>query len=76
MKTNELIYANTHAEFLNKAFGTTYKGWMKAYWIYNEYMVWMIRFDGNVRDGWKNIIISDKEIEEENSEYNEKIVKE
>lgn len=36
MKNGEFIYANSHAEFLNKAFGTNYKGWMKCVWKYDE----------------------------------------
>ncbi len=46
MKENEVFYAKTHAEFLNKNFATNYKAWM-------------IRFDGRNRDGWKNSYYGD-----------------
>ena len=54
MKTGEFIYAKTHAEFLNEAFGTNYKAWMKSSWKYDkEWVVWMVRFN-RVVDGWTN----------------------
>lgn len=66
MKNGEFIYANSHAEFLNKAFGTNYKGWMKCVWKYDEeWVVWMVRF--NEKDGgWRNTFVSDTCIKEEN----------
>ena len=52
MKLNEITYARTHADFLNKKFGTNYKAWMKSvYYLNDEYEVWMVRFDGVLRDG-------------------------
>ena len=68
MKSGEVFYANTHADFLNKNFGTNYKAWMKcAYPLNTQYEVWMARFDGKVRDGWKNSyhgeIIKDENID-------------
>lgn len=73
MKLNETIYAKTHAEFLNKVFGTQYKAWMKSVWSYNSnYIVWMVCFDGKIRDGWKNTFIGWDEIKEENNDYNKK----
>ena len=67
MKNGEFIYAKTHAEFLNKVFGTHYKSWMKSVWTYNEDMiVWMVRFDGVNRDGWRNVFESKGCIKEEN----------
>lgn len=69
MKNGEVIYARTHAEFLNKAFGTDYKAWMKSIWRYNdEWIVWMIRF--NEKDGgWTNTFVSDSRIKEENNSH-------
>lgn len=75
MKNGDFIYANTHADFLNQAFGTNYKAWMSCVWQYNEdTIVWMVRFDKTNRSGWKNSFISDSRIKEENiyniSEWN------
>ena len=66
MKNGTIIYAKTHAEFLNEAFGTNYKAWMKCVWKYDEnWIVWMVRF--NKKDGgWTNTFISDSRIKEEN----------
>ena len=67
MKNGEVVEAKTHAEFLNKAFGTNYKAYMKCVWNYDEdWIVWMVRF--NI-DGvsWKNTFISDSRIKEENT---------
>ena len=59
MRIGEITYANTHAEFLNKKFGTNYKAWMKCcYNINGTYEVWMIRFN-QVRDGWTNKYLGD-----------------
>lgn len=65
---NESVYAKTHAEFLNKKFGTNYNSWMKCVYPINaEYEVWMIRFDGKIRDGWRNSYLGDV-IKDENCE--------
>lgn len=71
MNNDEVIYAKTHAEFLNKAFGTNYKAWMKCVWNYDdEWAVWMVRF--NQKDGgWTNTFISDSRIKEENVSHRE-----
>lgn len=67
MKIGDFICAATHADFLNQAFGTNYKGWMKSAWKYDkEKIVWMVHFDKTNRDGWKNSFISDNRIKEEN----------
>lgn len=66
MTNGEVIYAKTHADFLNQAFGTNYKGWMKCVWQYDsEWIVWMVRFNNEDR-GWKNTFLSDFCIKEEN----------
>ncbi|MBR1676965.1 MAG: hypothetical protein IJ706_06640 [Clostridia bacterium] len=65
MKNGDFIFAQTHAEFLNKAFGTNYKGWMKCVWKYNDAVVWMVRFN-ETDGGWRNTFISDNRIKEEN----------
>ena len=66
MKTGEFIYARTHAEFLNEAFGKNYKAWMRCVWKYDEeWIVWMVRF--NEKDGgWTNTFIENDRIKEEN----------
>ena len=66
MKTGDVIFASTHAEFLNEAFGTNYKAWRKCVWKYNEeWVVWMVRF--NKEDGgWRNTFLSNSRIKEEN----------
>ena len=61
----KIYYAKTHADFLNQAFGTNYKAWMKGRWNFNEYTwVWIVRMDGATRDGWVNKIINENEIHE------------
>ena len=66
MKTGEFIYAKTHADFLNKAFGTRYKAWMKCSWRYDEqWTVWMVRF--NKKDGgWTNTFVTESRIMQKN----------
>lgn len=55
---------DTHVNFLNKVFGTSYNKWMKSTWPYSDnIVVWMVRFYGEV-DGWKNRFYGDKIIEE------------
>lgn len=67
MKTNDIFYADTHADFLNKVFGTNYEQWMKSVWKYDEnVIVWMVRFDKKNRDGWRNSFINENELLEEN----------
>lgn len=62
----KIVCAKTHAEFLNKAFGTDYKGWMQSRWEYDaDTWIWMVCFDGKMRQGWINCIISEDEIWEE-----------
>jgi len=62
----EIYYAKTHADFLNQAFYTKYKAWMKSRWdLSSDTWVWMVRFDGIARDGWINKIINESEIWEE-----------
>ena len=59
MKKGEFIEARTHAEFLNEAFGTNYKAWMKSSWEYCDgWVVWMAHFNTKI-DGWENTFISD-----------------
>lgn len=65
MKKGEYITARTHAEFLNEAFGTNYKAWMKCTWQYGEWTVWMVRFNKD-DGGWKNTFIPANRIKEEN----------
>ena len=66
MKIGDFIYARTHADFLNKAFGTNYKAWMSCVWHYtDETIVWMVRFN-QIRNGWRNRFISNNRIMEEN----------
>ena len=67
MKNGEFIYADTHADFLNQAFGTNYKAWMKSAWFYDkDTFVWMVRFDHINREGWRNVFETKERIKEEN----------
>ena len=62
----KIIQAETHAEFLNKAFGTNYLGWYKSRWNYgSDTWVWMIYIDGKIRRGWKNSFFANGNILEE-----------
>ena len=59
----KIVFAKTHAEFLNQAFGTNYIKWMSSRWTYDEdTWVWMVEFDGKLRTGWYNQIINENEI--------------
>ena len=62
----KVVYARTNAEFLNKTFGTNYKGWMKCGWDYKkDTVVWMVEFDGQVRQGWRNTIVDRNTVRED-----------
>ena len=66
MKSGEFIYAKTHADFLNQAFGTNYKAWMKCVWTYSDNIaVWMVRFNRET-GGWRNSFVTSNRIKEEN----------
>ncbi len=65
MRTDEFIYAETHADFLNQAFGTQYKGFMKCTWRYDDqWVVWMVRFN-KTDGGFRNTFLTDTRIKEE-----------
>lgn len=69
MKAGQIVYARTHAEFLNLTFGTNYKQWMKSVWNYDDNtIVWMVRFNC-AKDGWRNSFVSSTVIKEENLEH-------
>lgn len=73
MERGTVIAAGTHAELLNKVFGTSYKQWMKSVWEYDRNTcVWIIRIDGDKRSGWTNefVGIGKNEIRETNNDYN------
>lgn len=62
----KIFYAKTHADFLNQAFGTNYKAFMKTRYPYDEETwVWMVRLNGIEKFGFRNIIVSENEILEE-----------
>lgn len=62
----EIVYARTNAEFLNKRFGTNYKQWMKSGWKYGDNtIVWMVYLDDIVRCGWKNTIVDKNTVRED-----------
>ena len=66
MKAGDVVEARTHAEFLNEAFGTNYKAYMKCVWKYDEeWIVWMVRFNTE-NGGWRNTFLSNSRIMEEN----------
>ena len=67
LTAGDVIYARTHADFLNKVFGKNYRQWMKSVWNYDENtIVWMVHFDGASRSGWKNEFINGNLIKETN----------
>lgn len=52
-------------EFLNKNFGTDYKGYYRCGWNYSpDILVWMVRFDKTVSMGWQNSIVDDETVDE------------
>lgn len=60
--SDQIIHARTHAEFLNKVFGTNYTQWMKSTWDYSDdTIVWMVRFNGE-NSGYQNRILGDGRI--------------
>lgn len=62
----EIVYANTNADFLNKRFGTNFKGWMKCGWDYDhDTIVWMVPFDNKVQNGWINTIVDSNTVRED-----------
>ena len=64
--TEKIVYAKTNAEFLNKVYGTNYKGWMKSGWKYdNNTIVWMVHLDDKVRCGWRNTIVDNHTVRED-----------
>ena len=66
MKTGKVIYARTHAEFLNEAFGTNYKGYQKSSWKYDDkWVVWLVRFNQEV-NGWRNTFVTESRIMQKN----------
>lgn len=63
---SKIVYAKTHAEFLNKVFKTNYAGYGRGRWPYDsDTWVWMVRMDDTVREGWVNKIIDTNTIWEE-----------
>ena len=70
MEKGYQITVRTNAEFLNKTFGTNYKLWLKStYELDDSTTVWMIRIDGDKRNGFKNYFdngcIIEESLEEE-----------
>ena len=62
----KIVYARTNAEFLNEAFGTNYKSWMRCGWDYDpDTIVWMVELDDKVRQGWKNTIVDSNTVRED-----------
>ena len=67
LRENDSFTAWTHAELLNRVFCTDYKRWMSSVWnVDDDTIVWMVRFDGKIRDGWRNRILSDDSLCQEN----------
>lgn len=67
MKKGDIVRVKTNAELLNYLFNKDYKQWMKTTYEYNDHIVWMVHFDGEKRDGWKNHL-GEKLIIEENTD--------
>ena len=67
IKENDTFIERTHAKLLNRVFGTNYKQWMSSVWnVTDDTIAWMVRFDGITRDGWRNCILSDDLLYQEN----------
>ena len=63
LKAGDKFFVDTNAEFLNQAFGTNYKGWMKSGWKYApDIIVWMVWLDDKVRNGWLNTIVEEQRV--------------
>ena len=62
---NKQYYARTHADFLNRAFGTNYKQYPRSVWKNPDGVpIWIVHNDGKIRAGWKTYVYDDKIIEE------------
>ena len=65
MEKGYQITARTIAEFLNKTYGTNYRLWLKStYELDESTTVWMIRIDGEKRQGFSNYFDNGYIIEE------------
>jgi hypothetical protein len=72
MKIGTIIYANTHAAFLNELLGTSYKAWMKSgYNLRDGRLIWMIELGDFVGpSGWINKLVSRECISERHTDMN------
>lgn len=62
---DQVYFATTNADFLNKAFHTNYKQYQKSIWYTPENVaVWMVHMDGIVRNEWKNYLYTDRIVEQ------------
>ena len=60
------ISARTNAEFLNEVVGTKYKQWYKSgYKLSSNTLIWMIRIDNKLRQGWQNVWLDEDTILEQ-----------
>lgn len=67
MKTNDVIYADTHAEFIRKTFDPDCTSLRSSVYTYDKNtIIWMVRFDQKNREGWRNSFINENELLEEN----------
>lgn len=67
MKTNDVIYADTHAEFIRKTFDPDCTSLRSSVYTYDKNtIIWMVRFDQKNREGWRNSFIGENELLEEN----------
>lgn len=66
MKLGEVIYAKTHADFLNQLLGTKHKAWMKSsVMLPDGKRLWMIELGNHVTPaGWINQLVGRDKISE------------
>ena len=64
MQAGEIVKVDRNAQLLNKLLGTDYKQWYKStYQLTADTMIWIIRLDNKLRNGWRNKSTSDRIIE-------------
>lgn len=66
MKTNDVIYARTHADLLNQLLDTNYRAWMKSsIKLPDGKLIWMIELGNFVTSSsWINQMLNEYEISE------------
>ena len=69
MQAGEIIEVARNAELLNTLLGTNYKQWYKStYQLTVDTMIWIIRLDNKLRNGWRNRMENGRIVEEFNED--------